>query len=107
MHYCMGKLVNITLLNDKDGNCSYCGMKGSANKGCCEKKQKLLQVDKDQKNTQFNLLIRGILAMTLHVSFSKICSVEVPAIAKANPISRAYLRNYSLAAYIRNCVFLI
>ena len=60
LHYCMGKLMSWTLMDNGDKNCTYCGMAKAVGsdhcimvkRGCCQDEIKKLQIDKDQRVTE-------------------------------------------------------
>ena len=49
MHYCMGKLVDTSLMHDDEHLCGKCGMKKSTQKkGCCKDEQKTFKTTDHQ-----------------------------------------------------------
>lgn len=50
VHYCMGKMVGVSLLEQNDDHyCSHCGMdKKSSKNGCCKDEHKVIKAATDQ-----------------------------------------------------------
>lgn len=51
LHYCMGKLSHLGLVQTESKKCATCGMKKQStnSKGCCKDESKLVKNDSDQK----------------------------------------------------------
>jgi hypothetical protein len=109
MHYCMGKLADWGLGNNKSNTCGKCGMEKSEEKdsGCCKDEHKFIKNDTDQKTTEVGLQMLQVLAVALPVSFIEIPTNDFPSETEENPISHAPPRSSGAALHIRNCVFLI
>lgn len=107
MHYCMGELADWSLSQNNSGICSKCGMKKTDNKdnGCCKDEHKFVKNDTDQKITETGLQLTN--ALSIHVSFFEISTIDLPSVSEVNPVSHAPPRSVGVAKYIRNCVFLI
>lgn len=105
LHYCMGRLVNWDFTHKKDRTCNKCGMEKSAQKGCCEDKYRVLQVEKDQKaESAYQLMQPAAVAAT--AIFPSISSELVLHISEEHPVSNAPPRS-QVPVHIRNCVFRI
>lgn len=57
-HYCMGKLVGLSLIEqDEDHHCSHCGMdKKSSKNGCCKDEHKII------KSTADHVIVKNVSA---------------------------------------------
>lgn len=57
-HYCMGKLVGSSLIEqDEDHHCSHCGMdKKSSKNGCCKDEHKIIKSTTDQ------VIVKNVIA---------------------------------------------
>ncbi|MEO6455806.1 MAG: hypothetical protein ABIN97_17120 [Ginsengibacter sp.] len=106
-HYCMGKLVASTFSQNKDQDCSYCGMKETIGKGCCENKQKFLKINKDQKIavTQYSVAQFKFAAINNPVLGFNV--VTIPSYSLAHPFIIRFIRCQNLPLYVLNSVFLI
>lgn len=107
-HYCMGKLVRIGVIQEKNKPCSHCGMKKAAAvaDGCCKDEHKSFSPDKSQKAItesfkQLSMtmaLVHSPEVITQPVSLSSELASSYP-VSNAPPISRPL--------YLVNRVFLI
>lgn len=63
LHYCMGKLVNMSLSKDQAKKCPNCPgeeKNGSCSKDCCKDLHKTVKLEKDQKPADTNVkLLEG------------------------------------------------
>lgn len=109
MHYCMGKLADWDLGHNKSKTCGKCGMdeSGEKNSGCCKDEHKFIKNNTDQKTAETGFQLIKLLAGSLPVSFVEISSFNYLSVTEVNPLSHAPPRSGGVAAYIRNCVFLI
>ena len=109
LHYCMGKLVDWGLGYDNSNTCSKCGMEKSLEKdnGCCKEEHKFIKNVSDQKTTQSNFQVVQLIAVAPLLSFVEMSSTDFPSITEENLFSHASPRSSGVAAYVRNCVFLI
>jgi hypothetical protein len=109
MHFCMGKLADWGLGQNKSKTCGGCGMEKSEEKdnGCCKDEHKFFKNDTDQKTVESGFQLIQLLSMALPVSFIDILSNDFSSVTEENPIRHAPPRSSGVAVYIRNCVFLI
>jgi hypothetical protein len=107
LHYCMGRLVNWDLSVKETHTCGQCGMEKvkAQKKGCCEDKQHVLQVAKDQKaeNRYQTAAPVGIAIITTFPSF---ITPIASTITEENPVSNAPPRSW-VPVRIRYCIFRI
>ena len=54
LHYCMGRMVKLTLRHNNNPKCNRCGMekKAGSAKGCCRDEFKHIKIDNDQKPSE-------------------------------------------------------
>lgn len=109
MHYCMGKLADWELGQNKSKTCAFCGMeKGDENdNGCCKDEQKFIKNNTDQKfveSANHALKFPAVSELPIYPSFTFIHSVSVK---ERNPVSHAPPRCKGLPIFIRNKTFLI
>ena len=109
MHYCMGELADWGFGQKDSKYCSNCGMleTDQKDKGCCKDENKFLKNDADQKTTELAFQLIQLTSVSLPPSFVEITFTIFPAVTENNIISHLPPRNYGVAVYIRNCVFLI
>lgn len=109
LHYCMGELVSIGVLPDKNDKCGKCG-KGKIdgkNNGCCKDEYKQLKIEKDQKATESAVQTMQSEAVQMPVSFFDTPVNNFSSLTEKNPYGHAPPRSAAVAVYIRNCIFLI
>ena len=103
LHYCCGKLDNVSLSNAKANNCRYAALN---NKGCCNSKQIHLTIKADQDNTfahvQFNALTAVIIHHQTSSSLLPLQSKTVNQFSNGPPLIA-----YNNSLYLKNCVFKI
>lgn len=106
-HYCMGKLVRIGLVPEKQRQCSHCGMDKSLNKAkdCCKDEQKKVSSDKDQdallaayKSLQNSPVENSVVYFAFKSIFHQRISLDFP-VSNAPPAK--------VPIHIFNCTFLI
>jgi hypothetical protein len=109
MHYCMGKLADWGLGHNESDTCSKCGMEQSKGKdnGCCKDEHKFIKNDADQKKAETSFQLMQLTSVVIPSGFIEIPAAEFIAVTEENPVSHAPPRNYGIAVYLRNCVFLI
>ena len=109
MHYCMGKLMNwdLTNIHNPQSKCGTCGMEKSGHKGCCTDKQKILQIEKNQKKSEpaFQSLISSSEATT--VSYTELPFANIFSFVTGNPGTHAPPRLGTVPIFIINCNFRI
>jgi hypothetical protein len=108
LHYCMDKLVDWGLWNNKSGKCGNCGMDKSEAKdnGCCKDEQKQVKLENDHKAAS-GYQVMQLLSVTILDSFFELSLINLPSVTEENPLSHAPPRSCSIAAYIRYRVFRI
>ena len=115
LHYCMGKLISLGLINHESKNCDYCGMpkhSGSsgnlvAKKGCCSDEHKELKTDQDQRlpcaENEFQKLFPG--AAVLHLQ--GLPEYPVTTALRAQPTVHAPPIPDGQPVFLLNCNFRI
>lgn len=65
LHYCMGKFVNATFVNDdnEEHECSRCGMTKKQKKGCCEDQHKVIKTDPSHQAVKADLHLSAHFAV--------------------------------------------
>ena len=110
MHYCMDKLVEWGLWHSekKEDKCSNCGMEKAEAKdnGCCKDEHKQVKLENDHKAAAGYQVIQ-LLSVTIPADFFELAHIDLSSVAEENFVSHAPPRSSGIAAYIRNCVFLI
>lgn len=108
LHYCMGKLLGVSLVEKESAKCGKCGMKKTATpkKSCCKDEHKLIKLENDHTVSAF------IQLMQAPVTFQpvQLYQMESPAIAADQvlfPPSHAPPYPGDVPLFIRHCVFLI
>jgi len=109
MHYCMGRLAEIGIGLYGPKTCGKCGMpKSEENKtGCCKDENRFIKNNADQNISSTDLPSFQILTVALPAGFlESFFPIYFPEIKKY-PVSHDPPRSNTVAAYLRNCVFLI
>lgn len=108
LHYCMGKLLGVSLVEKDSRKCGKCGMEKTAapKKSCCKDEHKLIKLENDHTVSAF------IQIMQAPVVFQPVpCyETEAPAITSSQelfPPSHAPPYSGDVPLFIRHCVFLI
>ena len=106
LHYCMNQFAGWDLWhNDKDNECSKCGMKENKG-GCCKDEQKQIKIEDDhQKSTVAHSIqitaTPAIITPYPSFTFNAIGLAQyIPASNAPPPIPQERL-------YVLNCVFLV
>ncbi len=109
MHFCMGKLADWNIGQNKSETCSKCGMDKSDEKlnGCCKDEHKFFKNVTDQKISETGFQLIKLFAAVLPVTFFEITLACILSATEENPVSHAPPRSSGVAVYIRNCIFLI
>ncbi len=107
MHYCMGELIELGLSQNKDKDCSNCGMRENERNGCCKDKQQFLKIDKEQNTSNASYHFPQVTSDALFHNFFELSSIYVPSLMEEHPLIKAPPRWQNLPLFIRNCVFRI
>ena len=109
LHYCMGKLINWSLVNSDKDKCGICGMKkaGSKDGGCCKDEHRIVKNISDQKITESAVQVMRVLAVATPSAFLNTTGNYFSSVIEEDPISHAPPRNSGVEVYIFNCVFRI
>lgn len=109
MHYCMGKLADWELGQNKSKSCGFCGMEKGDEKdnGCCKDEQKFIKNDADQKFVESTSYLFKVLAPAELSVYPALSFFQTASVTEQNPVSNAPPRSKGLAIYIRNRTFLI
>lgn len=107
LHYCMGKLIDWTLADDKKELCVYCGMtKNGSTEGCCTDDQKFIKNTDDQKTAATVVLLK-LASASLPASFIDKPEHLFTSLTEESPNANAPPRSGAVPVYLSNCVFLI
>lgn len=109
-HYCMDKLVDVSLLNDNEVSfCDNCGMKSNAGikSDCCKKQHQLIKLEKDQKSVDNSLQIHQVASHAIAVSNHEIFIPSFTSLKEVSPSTYLPHLNFPSTIYKRNCVFRI
>lgn len=108
MQYCLGSLAAAGCCNQKTNTCDQFGREKSRQKNvdCCKGVCKYLKIQSQVANSSGFHLIRPV-SPALPVFFFDMTSVDISVLPAENPTSHAPPKDSGVAAYIRNCVFLI
>lgn len=109
MHYCMGKLADWGLGQNKSKTCGECGMEKSdeKNNGCCKDEHKFIKNTTDQKITESSIKLTGMLGTAILPGYTELPSIKISSLTEKNPVSNAPPRSKGIAVYILNRTFLI
>lgn len=107
LHYCMGKLVRVGLIPEKQSQCSHCGMDKALKqaKDCCKDEQKKVSSEKDQKAIIAAYKSIKNTAAETPVLYSAFKPVFHPSAAVNFPVSHA--PPASVPLHILYCSYLI
>ncbi|RXK62203.1 hypothetical protein ESA94_04105 [Lacibacter luteus] len=108
LHYCMGKLVNMSIGHDDSNTCDNCGMEkdGKGKNDCCKDEQKQIKLEKDQKVAE-SFQAMQLIATAIPVSSIVYTLPHVTSVTEENPRSNAPPLTDATSLYIRNCTFRI
>lgn len=107
MHYCMGRLVDVTLQQSAKQTCSKCGMvkNPQSNKDCCKDKQQQVKIEKEHQKTE--TVFQPLVPIAPVTAYTEGPAVSIYSITEENPTSNAPPRSSGPALFKRNCVFRI
>ncbi|HEU5167957.1 MAG TPA: hypothetical protein VFU29_20575 [Chitinophagaceae bacterium] len=105
LHYCMGKLINWSLLNNDGDKCDKCGMKKDG--GCCKDENKFVKNNVDQKVAESAIQLIQMAAVATPAPFIYTSEHYFSSLIKEYPTSHAPPRNNGVGIYILNRVFRI
>ena len=107
IHYCMGRVDNVSLLTIEKDTCSTCDMSGADKQGCCHDENQFVRLAQDQKQPnyyQYQLVVpeSAVLSNQLNDTISPGISI-----LQAENIIELDLPPPSTPLFIRNQVFRI
>lgn len=105
LHYCMGKLINWSLLKGDGDKCGKCGMKKDG--GCCKDEHKFVKNNFDQKATESTINLLPLITSSVPVSFVNLAENYSFSLIEEYPLCHAPPLISAGEIYIRNCVFRI
>lgn len=73
LHYCMGKLVQVSLIEDDSEDCAHCGMKKNVcKKKCCKEDKKIIKSSDQnpQPNLAFDFAVKHFVDLPSYIPFS-------------------------------------
>lgn len=109
VHYCMGKMVDVDLVNKDSGHCHKCGMKKmNGKKGCCHDEQKVIKITSDQNSTDAAYQMVQLHSVAIIKHYAKLPAIPISSsLIENNTGVNGLFRDSQVAVYIRNCVFRI
>ncbi len=107
LHYCMSDLVGWELSAKQSSSCSTCGMTKKGHKGCCHNEQKIIKIEKDQKNVEESSVILKAPLALIQTNYSVFPRVDLFNSIEENPVSNAPPHKYKVPVYLYNSVFRI
>ena len=108
MHYCMGRLVDLSITVDDSERCPECGMdkEDEEQKGCCKDEHQEIKV-KDHHKASLFLWDGTQFIGTLTTTFYDLPDVFAPSVEHEHPLSHAPPRHGKIDFYILNRSFRI
>ena len=103
----MGEFVQWNFSNNKEKNCTNCGMSESESKGCCDNQQKIFNIDKEQKISNATYQYPQITSSVLNGPFFEIACLSPAFFLKNRTPGNALLRGQNLPLFILNSVYRI
>ncbi|WP_074964082.1 HYC_CC_PP family protein [Pedobacter antarcticus] len=109
LHYCMGELVQMGMIESQSPSCDFCGMtsKQAKEKTCCEKETKLLKVDESQKTVPSHFQFEQAPAIVLKTITWQTKNVIIPIELGKASLSNAPPQKQDIPVFIRNCTYRI
>jgi hypothetical protein len=109
MHYCMGKLADWELGQNKSKTCGFCGMDKGDEKdnGCCKDEQKFIKNDTDQKTVQSSTYTLKFPVVAELPDYFRTTFHQSVSFNVYTPLSHAPPRCKDLPIYISKRSFLI
>lgn len=108
IHYCMGKLVDWSVSNDKASNCAKCGMekKATADSGCCSDEAKFIK-NTDDQTTAATSQTPVFHAVDVPLAFAE--NSRFPSSSQTLEYTRANAPPLipHVRIHVRDCLFLI
>ncbi|WP_343531986.1 hypothetical protein [Pedobacter sp.] len=109
LHYCMGELVDWSLVHSQQAACDFCGMekKEASEKSCCKDVQQQAKVDQAQKaNTQIykfeqHVFVLPPLKPVMVDVIPMVSTIAYEVSANAPPLGQ------QLPLFIKNCTYRI
>lgn len=88
VHYCMGKLVNIGLVNKSSSRCDKCGMATTQQgKGCCHDEQHFVKIEKDQNTTTAAYQIMQFSSIAVPSNYFELSPIATGSIIHEYPVT--------------------
>jgi len=103
LHYCMDKLVDLSLLNSNKDKCDKCGMEKEG--GCCKDENKFVKSNVDQKVAESTIQLKQIAAVATPAVFIYTSEYHFNSIIQENHLSHAPPRSNGVGINILNSVF--
>ena len=103
VHYCMGKLVDLTFLRNKDQLCSNCSMPETSKKDCCKQEKKILKTEKVQNTTAVKNYHFPQHSFRRLANYFELVTVHVVALKESYLLYFGPPRAHILQRFIRYC----
>lgn len=107
MHYCMGKLMNWDLSQEQVAKCGSCGIGKTGHKGCCNDKQTILQIEKDQKISESVFQVLKYSPAVVVGVYPALPVVRLSSTGTNNPLAHSPPLIGSVPVFILHCNFRI
>lgn len=109
LHYCMGKLVDISLFSQHEDACPKCGMEKqeTSKNNCCADEQKQLKAQDDQKVVNTYVFNSLKIDAAIPVAFYELPEIVINRRDVATPFGNAPPRSRSQEIYLLHCNFRI
>lgn len=110
LHYCMGKLIETSFVENTFDDCENCGMERSLtdDNDCCTEEFKQLKVDNKKNEESFRLNVLQSMGTALAPNFFEIPEfLQLATSASDYPLVNSPPKTAKVPVYLRNCVFRI
>jgi hypothetical protein len=109
VHYCMGKMVDVDLVNKDSNHCHKCGMtKMNGKKGCCHDEQKVIKIAGDQNSTDVAYQMVQLPSVAIIKNYAELSAIAISSsLTENNTRSNSLFRDSQAAVYLLNCDFRI
>ncbi len=88
IHYCMGKLVNVGLIDKSSARCDKCGMATKQQgKGCCHDEQHFVKVEKDQNTATAAYQLMQLPSFAVTTNYFELSQISIGAFVQEHPVS--------------------
>jgi hypothetical protein len=107
VHYCMGRLINWSLIPAGGKVCSNCGMPKAKSHGCCHDELRTVKMHADHKPVPAHILVQTIFQPAVVPATAYFSLTAASAAFIRRPVSHAPPIYPPQKLYLQNCVLLI